>query len=441
MSQTIKLKRGTTTPTISNIVDGEVAIDTSAQKFYINDGGTVKQIGISDIVSDTTPQLGGMLDVNGNALGDGTLELVTFTETASAVNHINITNAATTGAPVIGAAGDDTNVGISIQGKGTGNVTVGNFVFDADQTVGAGQDNYVLTYDNTSGLISLEASAGGGGNVVDDTTPQLGGDLDLNSKAITIELTAADTVAKGDVCYLNSSGQAKLIDASAASTCNGQLVMAQEAITATNTGTFLVYGVEDGFSSLTPGTVYYASITGTTGNTASTSQPTASGEIIRKLYTAATSTTIFFNPSVDYGEITGSTGTGNTVLATSPTIASPTITTPAITSPTITSPTMTGTILEDVFALSGTTPALDPDNGSVQTHTLSGTTTYSDSLAEGEAITLMIDDGTANTVTWPTMTWVNNAGSAPTLATTGYTVVALWKVSTTLYGALVGDGT
>jgi len=111
------------------------------------------------------------------------------------------------------------------------------------------------------------------------------------------------------------------------------------------------------------------------------------------------------------------------------------------TSPALTSPTMTGTILEDVFALSGTSPALDPDNGSVQTHTLSGTTTYSDSLAAGEAITLMIDDGTANTVTWPTMTWVNNAGSAPTLATTGYTVVALWKVSTTLYGALVGDGT
>lgn len=603
--------------------------------------------------------LGGMLDVNGNAIGDGTLELVTFTETASAVNHINITNAATTGAPVIGAAGDDTNVGISIQGKGTGNVTVGNFVFDADQTVGAGQDNYVLTYDNTSGLISLEASAGGtvtsvaatvptgftisgtpitssgtlavsfdtgyslptdasqtnwntaygwgdhstqnyavtttnlsqfaattsaqlagvisdetgsgslvfgtsptittatlsgdtdvtgsvagaltltiantdatgssilqlnsstdaskyvnflatdngdyvqeananlptkyadynthiwrssagtekmrldtstgdftvgnfvfdsdqtvgagqdnyvltydntsglisleastgggGGisNVLEDTTPQLGGDLDLNSKAITIELTAADTVAKGDVCYLNASGQAKLIDASAASTCDGQLVMAQEAITATNTGTFLVYGVEDGFSSLTPGTVYYASITGTTGNTVSTSQPTASGEIIRKLYTAATSTTIFFNPSVDYGEITGSTGTGSTVLATSPTI---------------TSPTVTGTILEDVFALSGTSPALDPDNGSVQTHTLSGTTTYSDSLAEGESITLMINAG-ANTVTWPTTTWVNNAGSAPTLATSGYTVVALWKVSTTLYGALVGDGT
>ncbi|REJ61265.1 MAG: hypothetical protein DWQ28_13100, partial [Proteobacteria bacterium] len=45
MSQTIKLKRGTTTPTTSNIVSGEVAIDTSAQKLYINDAGTIKEIG------------------------------------------------------------------------------------------------------------------------------------------------------------------------------------------------------------------------------------------------------------------------------------------------------------------------------------------------------------------------------------------------------------
>ena len=106
-----------------------------------------------------------------------------------------------------------------------------------------------------------------------------------------------------------------------------------------------------------------------------------------------------------------------------------------------TNPVITaGTITEDVYALSGTSVALEPDNGSVQTHTLTGNTTYTDGFSAGQAITLMIDDGTAYTVTWPTITWVNNGGSAPTLATTGYTVIAIWKVSTTLYGALVGDG-
>ena len=106
-----------------------------------------------------------------------------------------------------------------------------------------------------------------------------------------------------------------------------------------------------------------------------------------------------------------------------------------------TNPVITaGTITEDVYALSGTSVALEPDNGSVQTHTLTGNTTYTDGFSAGQAITLMVDDGTAYTITWPTITWVNNGGSAPTLATTGYTVIAIWKVSTTLYGALVGDG-
>jgi hypothetical protein len=45
MTTVIKLKRGTTTPTTSNIVSGEIAVDTSAQKLYINDSGTVKEIG------------------------------------------------------------------------------------------------------------------------------------------------------------------------------------------------------------------------------------------------------------------------------------------------------------------------------------------------------------------------------------------------------------
>jgi len=95
---------------------------------------------------------------------------------------------------------------------------------------------------------------------------------------------------------------------------------------------------------------------------------------------------------------------------------------------------------ENVHTLSGTSPTLDPSNGTIQTHTLSGNTTYSDGLTDGESLTLMIDDGSAFTVTWPSVTWTNNGGSAPTLATSGYTVIALWKVGTTLYGALVGDG-
>lgn len=94
---------------------------------------------------------------------------------------------------------------------------------------------------------------------------------------------------------------------------------------------------------------------------------------------------------------------------------------------------------EEVFAVSGTTPALSPTNGSIQTWTLSGNSTpTAGTWAAGQSMTLMIDDGSAYTVTWTSVavTWVG--GAAPTLATTGYTVIELWKVGTTIYGAIAG---
>lgn len=94
---------------------------------------------------------------------------------------------------------------------------------------------------------------------------------------------------------------------------------------------------------------------------------------------------------------------------------------------------------EIVGTMTGTTPSLDPDDqaiGTVATWTLTGNSTPVDALTDGQSMTLMIDDGSAYSITWPTMTWVG--GTAPTLATTGYTVVVLWKVGTSLRGMLAG---
>jgi len=91
-----------------------------------------------------------------------------------------------------------------------------------------------------------------------------------------------------------------------------------------------------------------------------------------------------------------------------------------------------GALVEKVYNLTGT--ALDPSNGTLQYKTLSANTTFTETFADGESMTLMIDDGASYTVTWPTMTWAS--GSAPTLATTGYTTVVLWHQGG-LYGAVV----
>lgn len=93
--------------------------------------------------------------------GTGTSLVGTTNIGSASTDYLQV--AGGTGTATVTATGGSTNVGISLVPKGAGNITLGNFILDADQTVGAGQDNYVLTYDNGTGLISLEASAGGGG--------------------------------------------------------------------------------------------------------------------------------------------------------------------------------------------------------------------------------------------------------------------------------------
>ena len=97
---------------------------------------------------------------------------------------------------------------------------------------------------------------------------------------------------------------------------------------------------------------------------------------------------------------------------------------------------------EEVFAVTGTTPALSPTNGSIQTWTLTGNSTpTAGTWASGQSMTLMVDDGSAYTINWASMsiTWKTGGGTAPTLLTTGYTAIELAKVGATIYGWLAGD--
>jgi hypothetical protein len=116
--------------------------------------------------------------------------------------------------------------------------------------------------------------------------------------------------------------------------------------------------------------------------------------------------------------------------------------TQTLTNKTLTEPVITGTIVEDVFTITdGASVDIDPSNGSIQLWTLTASRTpvLPTSWTAGQGITLQIDDGSAYAITWTTMGVVWAGGDPPTLATTGYTVVELWKVGTTIYGALVGD--
>jgi len=86
-----------------------------------------------DVVDDTSPQLGGDLDTNSfnisfdDAHGitdENGNEQIVFQTTSSAVNQIDVTNAATGNAPSIQATGGDSNISLKVGPKGTGLIEV-----------------------------------------------------------------------------------------------------------------------------------------------------------------------------------------------------------------------------------------------------------------------------------------------------------------------------
>ena len=101
-------------------------INTSANTVNFTDSAT-------DMVGDTTPQLGGDLDTNSNNIqfddahginDDSGNEFIIFQKTSSAVNQFDITNSATGNPPKLEATGGDSNIDLDLEAKGTGHVTV-----------------------------------------------------------------------------------------------------------------------------------------------------------------------------------------------------------------------------------------------------------------------------------------------------------------------------
>jgi hypothetical protein len=116
----------------------------------IVDTGTVSETGVQTLTNKTltSPIINEIDDANGN-------EQVIFSSTASAINELTITNAAAGNAPSIATTGGDTNIGLTIAPKGTGDVNV-----DAD-TLRVGDSNADATITtNGTGDLTLSTNAG-----------------------------------------------------------------------------------------------------------------------------------------------------------------------------------------------------------------------------------------------------------------------------------------
>lgn len=157
--------KGDVGPSGPGDVDGPAsATDNAIARFDATTGKLIQNSNV--VISDTGnitmggSSLKGQDDVDfGNQFGT----VASFsTAGITPVNKLNISAPNTGGNVILSAVGTDTNIGIDVTPKGNGDVRLGTMRFDSDQVIGAGQDNYVLTYDNSTSKISLEAVAAGG---------------------------------------------------------------------------------------------------------------------------------------------------------------------------------------------------------------------------------------------------------------------------------------
>jgi hypothetical protein len=390
---------------------------------------------VATSVADGVTSVGGTGTVNGITL-TGTVTSTGNLTLGGTLSNVSLTTQVTGTLPVA-------NGGTGATSLTANNVLLGNGTSQL-QVVAPGTSGNVLTSNGTT----WTSAAGTAGDVT------LNGTQTLTNKTFGDNPTFSAGTANG-VAYLNGS---KVLTTGSALTFNGTSftntvgTVSAAGFTSsavggeggqlslnnpTDTGSVATFDVSDAttarlFTTVNDALLQIGQLTGTGGNVAFF---TAAAERMRLTSTGLGIGTSSPGSKLDVnGTITATGWSGGGVVTETAT-------------QTLTNKTTSGLVLndgytEEVFAVSGTTPALSPTDGSIQTWTLSGNSTpTAGTWAAGQSINLMVDDGTARTITWTSLavTWETNGGTAPTLATSGFTVIVLWKVGSTIYGARVGD--
>ena len=138
--------------------------------------------GISELSEDTSPELGANLDTNGHSIGTGYANLSFYEDNAPGlisgrVIYANAYNklVLSRGELIFTNSGDSPVTITTPSSVGSG--------YTLTLPTSAGANGQVLTTDG-SGNLSFADASGGISNLVEDTTPQLGGNLDLQSNMI-----------------------------------------------------------------------------------------------------------------------------------------------------------------------------------------------------------------------------------------------------------------
>jgi len=212
MSNTVQHKRSTTsgtTPGASDLAVGEIGINTADRNLFTkHSDGTV--VPVADVASDTTPQLGGDLDVNSNNISLGTSgtafdtagsgDVIEFSDSTHTFGQIYTTEFSFFGIPYnllhITCEHPEAQDGIYLSST----TYVACRINDTEQfhvdAVGIGVTGNIDVTGTVDGKDVSTLIA----NVSEDSSPSLGGDLDANGN--DIKLDANEKIYFGDSTYL-----------------------------------------------------------------------------------------------------------------------------------------------------------------------------------------------------------------------------------------------
>jgi flagellar hook-associated protein FlgK len=229
--------------TRANLVGGLSASGHTHTEADVTDLGAY----LENIIEDTAPTLGGVLDVDGHDITSGIGDVVIRMLDDAGANKLSITDSNGVEVALVNSDGS---------AYFAGNVTV---------------DGYVK--------INSEPAA------------------DHTAKGTVAEFTANENQAFGDVCYIDSAGEMALADADAIATAR-VAGMCLETVTTGNPADYLLFGIaRDDTWAWTVGDPVYLSTTGTTGNTLTQTAPSATGDAVVALGIATHADRILFNPS------------------------------------------------------------------------------------------------------------------------------------------------
>jgi hypothetical protein len=249
-----------------------------------------------DLVSDTTPQLGGDLDVNGKEIQSAGNIVFQLGDNAG-TNKLSIQDS-------------DGNEIWQVNSNGESGVATAapHLVLQDSDNLGADEEcarieaNATTTTDGSEdGYISISPMRNGSPTEVARFDPDLAADLAYSGVVRTV--TAGENLAFGDLVYLTTSTGVIVNKADAdASTSVGDLFICLGTINDGSSGLVLVEGFirHDTWNWTSPGLALYVS---TSVGTAQEAAPSGSGDQVQKIGYSWSADIIHFKPSIDITEV------------------------------------------------------------------------------------------------------------------------------------------